>query len=931
VSDALVERRAEIAAIERLVSDVRGGRGRALVIAGPAGIGKSSLLARALVAAKSLGVPFLAGYGAERERTLPYGLARRLFDRRLARIPTRAKTRLLAGIGDEATATLTLSRAEAFGAEARHAALLGLYGLLAGFSESTGLLVVVDDVHWSDDGSLEWLAFTARRLQAGCVSLLVAASTDELWRGERAVRVFEDAGAEVVEPAPLSAPGAGRLLRARTALPMSPAFVQAVHDSTGGSPFLLGEVARALADGGPADGVPRPTRQLERFVAVRLDRLGADARQIADAVAVLGRGSALRDAAGVARLDIERAAKAADALRRAGVLAADADLRFCQPLVAQAAYQRLAPSCRALMHAQAARVLDGAGASTAAVARHLLRTEPAGDRWIVRRLIAAAEEALQSAAPASAVSFLRRAEREGTAEGRAGLLAALGRTEVVLGDTSALEHLGAAHRCERHPLRRAEVARSLAHVLMLSGEPEKACALIQRELPAVRASDPDLAARIEADMLATARTVPACADRVTARLRSIGEPAGRTPGERALLASAAAERVARGVDSARAVRLAEVALADGPAAREAAPASFLLACMTLSWCGRPADATERLDEMVEEARRRGSAVPFAQAVAWRARAHLAAGAIAPAVSDAREAREALLVMPGVAHGPLGALVRAWLALGLLEQDRPEEAEAVLAEAPCAGEAGADGFVAPVAYARGILDATRHEPARALEHFLAAGRIQLAIAVPGPAVLPWRSAAAQAHAALGDDDAAYLLAHEELVLAERCGVPHVHGIALRALASVGPPEPRIALQREAVRVLARSEARLDHGKAVCDLGASLRRSGHRREARPPLREALEVATGCGAPALARRAREELAASGARPRRSALTGQDALTPAELRVARLASEGLSNREIAQTLFLSVKTVETELGHAYAKLGITSRRALPAVLGGV
>jgi DNA-binding CsgD family transcriptional regulator len=251
---------------------------------------------------------------------------------------------------------------------------------------------------------------------------------------------------------------------------------------------------------------------------------------------------------------------------------------------------------------------------------------------------------------------------------------------------------------------------------------------------------------------------------------------------------------------------------------------------------------------------------------------------------------------------------------------------VLAEAP--SEPAADGCFAPLAYARGALAAVRHEHANALEHFLAAGRLQLAIAAPGPAVLPWRSAAAQSYAALGDDDAAYLMAHEELVLAERCGVPHAHGTALRVLASVGPPEPRIALQREAVRVLAGSQARLEHGKALCDLGASLRRCGRRRDSRPPLREALDVAMRCGAPALARRAREELAASGARPRRSALFGRDALTPAELRVARLARDGLSNREIAQTLFLSVKTVETELGHAYAKLGIASRRALSGVL---
>jgi DNA-binding NarL/FixJ family response regulator len=117
--------------------------------------------------------------------------------------------------------------------------------------------------------------------------------------------------------------------------------------------------------------------------------------------------------------------------------------------------------------------------------------------------------------------------------------------------------------------------------------------------------------------------------------------------------------------------------------------------------------------------------------------------------------------------------------------------------------------------------------------------------------------------------------------------------------------------------------------MCDLGAALRRGGARRAAREPLRTALAAATHLGATALAARAREELAASGARPRRAAQSGRDALTPAELRVATLAARGLANREIAQELFLTVKTIETELGHAYAKLGIRSRRELHSALG--
>ena len=193
------------------------------------------------------------------------------------------------------------------------------------------------------------------------------------------------------------------------------------------------------------------------------------------------------------------------------------------------------------------------------------------------------------------------------------------------------------------------------------------------------------------------------------------------------------------------------------------------------------------------------------------------------------------------------------------------------------------------------------------------------AIEGPALIPWRSAAALAQAP--DAEA---LAAEEHALAARFGAPRALGRALRVLAVVGAAPLRTERCRAAVAVLSPCEARLEYAHALCDLGASLRRERARRAAREPLREALDLAVRCGAAALARRAREELAASGARPRRLAQSGRDALTPAELRVARLAARGVANREIARTLVVTVKTVETELSHAYAKLGIRSRREL-------
>jgi DNA-binding NarL/FixJ family response regulator len=140
---------------------------------------------------------------------------------------------------------------------------------------------------------------------------------------------------------------------------------------------------------------------------------------------------------------------------------------------------------------------------------------------------------------------------------------------------------------------------------------------------------------------------------------------------------------------------------------------------------------------------------------------------------------------------------------------------------------------------------------------------------------------------------------------------------------------LELLRAAADTLSRSPARLEHARALTDLGAALRRQGHRNEAGGTLRRALEVAHRCGAGALERRALTELHATGARPRRPALSGLDALTPSERRVAELAAAGQANGEIAGNLHVSVRTVEFHLSGTYRKLGMRSRRELFQLLG--
>jgi DNA-binding CsgD family transcriptional regulator len=202
-------------------------------------------------------------------------------------------------------------------------------------------------------------------------------------------------------------------------------------------------------------------------------------------------------------------------------------------------------------------------------------------------------------------------------------------------------------------------------------------------------------------------------------------------------------------------------------------------------------------------------------------------------------------------------------------------------------------------------------------------------VSSPGFLPWRSEAALAHLALGDRESARRLAEEELRLAQVFGAPRALGLAKRATGLAAGGDRGATLLREAVDEFGRGDARLERARALADLGAMLRRRNRRAEARELLREAIDTAHRCGAQLLATRAETELRATGARPRRLTLTGIDSLTASERRVAELAGQGLSNREVAQTLFVTARTVEGHLTSVFRKLQLDSRSELTSALG--
>jgi DNA-binding NarL/FixJ family response regulator len=310
---------------------------------------------------------------------------------------------------------------------------------------------------------------------------------------------------------------------------------------------------------------------------------------------------------------------------------------------------------------------------------------------------------------------------------------------------------------------------------------------------------------------------------------------------------------------------------------------------------------------------------------FRAMALVRAGEVRDAEADARLAFEYKLP---VSPAPAMLWCLAFLVDALVEADDLDGADAVLTAGRQQGDPPPSTLAAPLLLqGRARLRLAQHRPQDALaDARLAAVRAD-ELGVRHPVFASWRAEAVEALVILGDLAQARRLAREQAELCERLGTSGARGAALRLLART-EADPVPLLER-AVQTLACSPARLEHTRALLALGAALRRANRRADARAPLRRALEQADRGGMLLLAARAREQLNAIGVRPRRSAISGPGALTPAEHRVAELAASGLGNRAIAERLYVTQRTVETHLTHAFQKLDIRSRAELAAVLG--
>jgi DNA-binding CsgD family transcriptional regulator len=931
----LFEREGELTEISGLLEQVNAAdSGRLLSIEGPAGVGKTALI-EALEAQAGADRTLFRARGSELERDFGFGVVRQLFAQPLAALGAEEAARLFSGPASLAAPIFGLADPGTLEVGPAEGSLYGLYWLVVGLAERGPLVLSIDDAHWSDAASLRFVRYLSRRLDGLRALIVLAARPHEPGvQAEMLHGLAEDAEPVTVRPAPLSEAGTAALLRARLGAG-STAFEEACHEATGGNPFLVHELIAELDLGRqrPEALLPErvaamgPERIAESAIerARRLDPLGPE---VVRAVAVLGDGANLGAVSALVEGELARVAAIVDGLAAATILVDAPGHRFVHPLLRSAVYDAMPSAARSVAHARAAGVLAGQGAEPEEIAAHLLLCEPGAADGALGVLDAAAHRASARGATESAATYLRRALPEaGDGPARAGLLHRLGSAEVVLRDPGSLAHLGEAAALVDDPEQALDISLELIEVLFIAGQWDAAVAACDAAaarvestgLPALlelegnraagRGYDRELVAEYERDLPHLLALVEGRRDDESSRLRWVLAALSAVRGEPRelvldLLGPVSTEWVV------------------GHGGRETSLITH--AVLALLLVEALDDGEQLAAALLDDGRRRGALLAIVAGLGFEASREQMRGGLGSAEANLNTAIEllrendlSLMALATSLNFCLDAIVERRALEPVFDLAAELEVPPPLAKTFWGGMA---------LEVQGAVSLLRGDRPGAVARFRAAEEIYRPLRI-SPRFSPWRSRLALALAPEQRSEAVSL-AEEELALAVESESPRAVGVALRTLGTLGSGEAGIERLRESVAVLRTSPARLELARSLAELGAALRRGNRRSEAREQLREAADLAQLCGAERLEERVQEELRVAGARPRRRAISGAGSLTPAERRVADAAATGASNREIAQLLFVSLRTVEMHLTNAYRKLGISSRGELAAAL---
>jgi DNA-binding CsgD family transcriptional regulator len=934
-----IERERELEAIGAGLDAAVAGEGRVLVIEGPSGIGKSRLLETAKALAGERGMDVLRARGDELERSYAFGVVLRLFEAKLS--PEPAEAGLLRGRAALAAPLLVRDQNKAPARTTDEFALLhGLYWCIVNLSEQHPVALLVDDVHWADDFSLRFLNYLAQRLEDLPVALIIAITTGDPLANSGLVARLASVAEETIQPAQLSAGGVRSLFEAAE-LPVTiePELIDASWEATGGNPFLLTELIGAIRSdpeewtaASPASVAAFAPHSVRHGLTLRLSRFGTEAVALAQSCSVLGDSASLRVAAELVGLEIGTAGEAAEILESGGIFATTDPISFAHPMIRSAVYGALPPGERARTHVRAASLLHDAGAAPDEIATHLLAGTPSPEAWAGEALHEGARAAARKGAPQVAVRYLRRAlDQAPLADRTAGMLVDLGIFEAAAGETISLQRFEDALAMITEPREQAHALYALGRTLYRYGRHRQAAETFLLGAERFESKDRGLAIKFQGAYTCASQFVASLHVGAMRRLEEIAD-ADRETGEvgtedPVLLANLSVHWAGTRAPAERAANLAVEALGDGELVRVETSESMAvnIAIAGLIFCGRLPEAQRAVEVVLADARTRGAALAFAEASMMRAMVMHARGQVADAMADAQ------MAIDGMARGWQGLipLPQAILAHCLIERGELEAAQEVLTEVePILPGAETSYLNAWFHCARGRLRLIRSQAKEALDDLLQVERDLEPYARISPAFAPWRSLAGLALHSLGEDSRGLALIEEEVDLATRFDLPISVGAAMRLRARLEQPPQRLATLERSVELLETVEGPLELARSLHDLGRNHRHAGRRVMSREPLLRALDLAHRCGATALEASARQELNATGARPRRPAMSGVESLTPSERRIADLAAAGNANRAIAEMLFLTKNTVDWHLRNVYRKLEINSRDALAETL---
>lgn len=903
-----------------------------MVVRGPSGAGKSRLLSGIRQHESARSCTVLEASCSEVDFPSHFDAVRMLFE------PLELGADDVAG---SAAPVLFPDLPPAIRSAADYAVLSGLHSLAANLMSTAPLVLVVDDAHRCDEGSLRWLDFLLRRADDLPLLVLLGYRCDELEGTARAAMsgIVAQRHSTVIELAPLTRTDVGEFAAEVFSERLDSGFVDACARASGGNPGLLNRLLDDLVRAGvrpDSEGVA-VVEEIGRGVLATsvLSRLSGQPERVgrvAAAMAVLGPAAGTESVAALAGVTRWQVAEALGVLRRCDIVAASS-LDFAHDTVRSAVLDAVPVS--EAHRLRAARILNDAGRPAVEVADHLLLLSELDQTWMAGVLRDAAALSEQQGAPQTAVRYLRRVlDVEASEPQRIRVRADLGRVLAQLDPYAALPILRelldkvtdpevyvslvlsfsmTAVTAQRHP----EAVRVLGEVLAM---------LSTKAGWDVSPAHHELCLAVESMLLIIGAGERSTFGLVRDRIEERPLPAGSTPAERRMLAATAYVRSLRGEPSGQVVEQARAALSFQ--ATDADPWTERCSLFALHLADVTDDLLPAAQRSVEMVKNRGARWDYSYSLSCYARVLLHFGDVREAAAEAQTAAEICAQTSGA--DSTAAQFTAW-ASALVEQGHVEQADAVLDRIDRDWFAEATLEWHYFLHTRARVRWIQGNPAAALDLLLRCGKSMTDVGIGNPVFVPWRTDAAYLLAGLGRRSEAAELVERDGEAAQCWGTARAIGRHLMARAAIAEDAAHaVDWLIEAVEVLSGSPAWLEEARAQRRLGAALLRTEDVRGARKHLRRAMDLATLCGSRPIAESARALAVTAGGRVGQPLRSPVDLLTGSEQRVATMAAVGASNREIAEALFVTLRTVETHLTNAYRKLRVSRRADLATALGG-